>query len=74
MFNWLNPKRLGIWKDDRLFDSETGVLMAEVLKNDKNLFYNCFYVDFPRLEEGIYYLSKENAMIAAEKKYRIENV
>jgi len=74
MFNWLNPKRLGIWKDDRLFDSATGVLLAEVLKNDKNLFYNCFYVDFPQFEVGTWYLSKEHAMIAAEKKYKIESV
>jgi hypothetical protein len=80
MFNWLKPKRLGIWKDDKLFDFETGVLLAEVLKNDKNLFYNLHHeMEFSfEYHHGngkkIFYLSKENAMIAAEKKYKIQFV
>jgi|688.fasta_scaffold07513_28 hypothetical protein len=73
MFSLFKKKKNGIWDGDRLFDLDSGILLAEIMHRKVSNVYQIYYwhdVTYPYSSDK--YQTKDYAMIAAEKFYNIK--
>jgi hypothetical protein len=73
MFSLFKKKKNGIWDGNRLFDLDSGILLAEIMHYKVPNVYQIYYwhdVTYPHSPDK--YQTKNHAMIAAEKFYNIK--
>lgn len=75
MFSLFKKSRDGFWDKDKLYDLDTGLMLAELILYKDNV-YNFFVRRSSHNQgySGAQYQSKNYAMKAAEKYYNIKTV